>query len=642
MALVLKDRVQETATPNTTVSFTCTGAVTGFQAFSTIGNGNTTFYTGVDGSGNWECGLGTYTTAGNLVTRTTILASSNAGSAVTFSGAVSLFVNYPATKSVNLDASGNVSALGTVASGTWQGSTVGVVYGGTGVTTSTGANSVVLRDANENIIVNSVTQELAKTVSSATITTLTAASSHFQVLTGTAVQTYKLPDATLLPTGSTWVFDNDSTGNLTITDNAGATVDVVAAGGYSTVFLEANGTVGGEWGRFGMIPAEVNWGTNSLNLGGSTLITNGTWNGTTIAYNYGGTGLTSFTAANNALYSTSASALTAGTLPVLAGGTGVTTSTGSGSVVLSTSPTLVTPALGVPASGTVTNLTGTASININGTVGATTATTGKFTTLEYTGTLTGGTGVIAIGTNQIYKDASGNVGIGTTNPIAKLEVGTLVDTTPATFTGTLKVTGATQTTLAAVGGIELPIADAYGIKIQALAATGSALVFARRNNSATWVETMRIDASGNVTLQENISVGGAAPTTSGSGITFPATQSASTDANTLDDYEEGVWTPVLTSGFTTTGTVTRTGNYTKVGRVVTVNFIIQATSNVIANGAVLSGLPFPATQYGIGLSTSASGTATAMSITVSGSTLIFGGVSLSASNLIGSITYITT
>lgn len=332
MALVLKDRVQETATPNTTVSFSCNGPVTGFQAFSTIGNGNTTYYTAVDGSGNWESGLGTYTTAGDLVTRTTILASSNAGSAVTFSGAVSLFVNYPATKSVNLDASGNVSALGTVASGTWQGSTVGVAYGGTGVTASTGANSVVLRDANENIVVNSVTQELTNTVSSAAITTLTPASSHFQVLTGTTTQTYKLPDATSLPTGSTWIFDNDSTGNLTITDNAGTTIDVVAAGGYATVFLEANGTVGGEWGRFGMVPSEVNWGTNSLNLGGLTVITNGTWNGATIAYNYGGTGLTSFAAANNALYSTSASALTAGTLPVLAGGTNSTATPTSGGV----------------------------------------------------------------------------------------------------------------------------------------------------------------------------------------------------------------------------------------------------------------------------------------------------------------------
>jgi hypothetical protein len=70
-----------------------------------------------------------------------------------------------------------------------------------------------------------------------------------------------------------------------------------------------------------------------------------------------------------------------GVLPVANGGTGVTTSTGTGSVVLSTSPTLVTPALGTPSSGVVTNLTGTASININGTVGATTANTGAFTSI---------------------------------------------------------------------------------------------------------------------------------------------------------------------------------------------------------------------------------------------------------------------
>ena len=73
-----------------------------------------------------------------------------------------------------------------------------------------------------------------------------------------------------------------------------------------------------------------------------------------------------------------------GVLPVAHGGTGVTTSTGTGSVVLSNSPTLVTPALGTPSSGVVTNLTGTASININGTVGATTANTGTFTVLTAT------------------------------------------------------------------------------------------------------------------------------------------------------------------------------------------------------------------------------------------------------------------
>ena len=101
MALVLADRVQQTGTANTTVSFTLSGSVTGFQSFSVIGNTNTTYYAATDASGNWEVGIGTYSTTGPTLTRTTILSSSNAGSAVTFSGTVNVFVTYPADTSVS-------------------------------------------------------------------------------------------------------------------------------------------------------------------------------------------------------------------------------------------------------------------------------------------------------------------------------------------------------------------------------------------------------------------------------------------------------------------------------------------------------------------------------------------------------------
>ena len=114
--------------------------------------------------------------------------------------------------------------------------------------------------------------------------------------------------------------------------------------------LLSNITTAGTWIAYGLTPSAVNWGTNTLDLA-TTIVSNGTWQGGTITSAYGGTGLTTFVAANNALYSTSAGALAAGTLPVLAGGTGVTTSTGSVSVVLSTSPTLVTPVIGA-ATGT--------------------------------------------------------------------------------------------------------------------------------------------------------------------------------------------------------------------------------------------------------------------------------------------------
>lgn len=140
MALVLANRVQESGTANTTVSFTLTGAVPGFQSFGAVGNGNTTYYSATDTAGNWEVGIGTYSTTGPTLTRTSVYASSNSNLAVTFSGTVNVFLVYPASKSVNLDASDNVSALGTISSGTWQGSAVQPSYGGTGLTTFSGAN----------------------------------------------------------------------------------------------------------------------------------------------------------------------------------------------------------------------------------------------------------------------------------------------------------------------------------------------------------------------------------------------------------------------------------------------------------------------------------------------------------------------
>jgi hypothetical protein len=324
MALVLANRVQESATANTTVSFTLTGAVAGFQTFAVIGDTNTTYYSATDTSGNWEVGLGTYSTSGPTLTRTTIYASSNAGSAETFVDPVSVFVTYPSGRSVNLDGSGNVSALGTVASGTWQGSTIGVAYGGTGVTTSSGANSVVLRDSDQNITVNRVNQANTNTTAAGGTTLLTTASSYIQTLVGTGGQTYALPDATTLTTGVAFVFNNLATANLTITDYASATIATVASGGAGAVFLTANATVGGTWDLHAYLPEGVTFGTNAFNLG-SAVVSGGTWQGGTIQPAYGGTGLTTFVGANNALFSTGSTTLTAGTLPIAAGGTGQTT-----------------------------------------------------------------------------------------------------------------------------------------------------------------------------------------------------------------------------------------------------------------------------------------------------------------------------
>lgn len=117
MALVLADRVLETSTTVGTTTFALGGATTGFQSFSSgVGDGNTTYYTiAFEAANEWEVGVGTYTLSGSTLSRDTILASSNSGSAVNFSaGTKNVFTTYPASKSVYEDASGNVSLPGAI------------------------------------------------------------------------------------------------------------------------------------------------------------------------------------------------------------------------------------------------------------------------------------------------------------------------------------------------------------------------------------------------------------------------------------------------------------------------------------------------------------------------------------------------
>ncbi len=103
MALVLKDRVKETTTTTGTGTYTLAGAVSGFEAFSEVGNGNTTFYCCTDGT-DFEIGVGTYTASGTTLARTTILQSSNSDSAVNWTaGTRTVFCTLPAEKIIHTD-----------------------------------------------------------------------------------------------------------------------------------------------------------------------------------------------------------------------------------------------------------------------------------------------------------------------------------------------------------------------------------------------------------------------------------------------------------------------------------------------------------------------------------------------------------
>lgn len=102
MAFVLADRVKETTSTTGTGTITLLGAATGFQTFAAIGNANTTYYTiALQGGSEWEVGIGTYTASGTLLSRDTVLASSNSGSLVNFSaGTKDVFCDYPAKRAV--------------------------------------------------------------------------------------------------------------------------------------------------------------------------------------------------------------------------------------------------------------------------------------------------------------------------------------------------------------------------------------------------------------------------------------------------------------------------------------------------------------------------------------------------------------
>ena len=96
MPLILKDRVKVTTTTTGTGTITLGSAATGYQSFSVIGNGNTTYYTITDGT-DWEVGLGTYTTSGTTLSRDTVYESSNGGAKVNWSaGTKDVFVTLPA------------------------------------------------------------------------------------------------------------------------------------------------------------------------------------------------------------------------------------------------------------------------------------------------------------------------------------------------------------------------------------------------------------------------------------------------------------------------------------------------------------------------------------------------------------------
>tara|TARA_R100001440_G_scaffold31179_5_gene49546 strand:+ start:49 stop:1506 length:1458 start_codon:yes stop_codon:yes gene_type:complete len=129
MAFVIADRVRETTTTTGTGTINLLGAVTNFETFTAnLSNSDTTYYAIIDNTNNdFEVGLGTFTSSGTTLARTTIIASSNSNSAVNLgTGTKDVFITIPASKLVVEDGSNNVAIGGTVTASAFSGSGAGL------------------------------------------------------------------------------------------------------------------------------------------------------------------------------------------------------------------------------------------------------------------------------------------------------------------------------------------------------------------------------------------------------------------------------------------------------------------------------------------------------------------------------------
>ena len=294
MAFVVADRVQETCTSPGTGTVTLQGAVLQYQTFSAgIGNGNSTFYTIADqGGANWEVGIGTYSSTGNILTRNTVLSSSNSNALVNFTGIQYVWVDYPAAKAALYDTTTTSTGYFGLPAGTTGQRPASPSNGMTRMNTTLGAIETYYNGVWE--VTSWFTVAGAPTIGTATATGATTASVAYTAPTNTGgvggvITSYT---AVASPGGQTGTVSQSGSGTITVsglTTGTNYTFTVYATNGAGDSPSSAASNSITTWA----VPGAPTIGTATATGAGSATVTY------TAPVSNGGTAITSYTAVSS-------------------------------------------------------------------------------------------------------------------------------------------------------------------------------------------------------------------------------------------------------------------------------------------------------------------------------------------------------
>lgn len=331
---------------------------------------------------------------------------------------------------------------------------------GTGVLTALGnttnaASGIAVKDANANLSANNLFETLTTITATGGVTTLTASSAYSFIVNGSLGHTIQLPDATTLPVGTVYRFNNNQSSNtLTVRNNSGTTIgSALPSGSDVEITLLVNSPAAGTWDTHTLAPSNVSWSTNTLSWTG-TIGSGGagsTWNAVPITIPYGGTGQT---------------ALATGDLIV---GSGTNTSTrltiGSTSQVL----TVVggTAAWATPASG-------------SGTVNS--GTSGQLTYYAATGTAVSGNA------NATISGGAVTLGVQSTTAGSLVLANTNAGAFPTTIKSSASATAAWSLTLPVTAGSSTNVLSTDGTGVTSWVAQGGAINVQTFTSSGTWTK----------------------------------------------------------------------------------------------------------------------------------------------------------